>query len=85
VPKQSVSPPDASAPAIVHADADAAPARAIAVDPGQGREDEALPSMNPSLMEDLMPTDTLIVVASVIGAFAFFSVVVIFGDMTWKR
>jgi hypothetical protein len=41
--------------------------------------------MNRSLMEDFMPTDTLIVVAGVIGAFAFFSIVVIFGDMTWKR
>ncbi len=31
-----------------------------------------------------MPTDTLIVIASVVGAFAFFTVAVVFVDMTWS-
>ncbi len=31
-----------------------------------------------------MPTETLIVVAGVIGAFAFFTVAVVFVDMTWR-
>ena len=41
--------------------------------------------MKLSLMEEHMPSDTLIVVAGVIAAFAFFSIVVAFGDLTWKR
>jgi hypothetical protein len=35
-------------------------------------------------MEVLMPTETLIVVAGVIGAFAFFTIAVVFADMTWR-
>lgn len=31
-----------------------------------------------------MPTETLIVVAAVLGAFAFFTVSVVFVDMTWR-
>jgi len=31
-----------------------------------------------------MPTDTLIVVAGVVAAFAFFTVAVVFVDMTWN-
>lgn len=31
-----------------------------------------------------MPTETLIVVAGVIGAFAFFTIAVVFVDMTWR-
>jgi hypothetical protein len=40
--------------------------------------------MTASPMEDFMPTDTLIVIASVFGAFAFFTVAVVFVDMTWN-
>ena len=37
-------------------------------------------------MEDHdMPTETLFVVTGVLAAFAFFSAIVIFGDMTWNR
>jgi hypothetical protein len=32
-----------------------------------------------------MPAETLIVVTGVVAAFAFFSVIVVFGDLTWKR
>ena len=39
-----------------------------------------------SLMEEFdMPTESLIVVAGVFAAFAFFSVIVIYGDLTWNR
>lgn len=31
-----------------------------------------------------MPTETLIVLAGVLGAFAFFTVALVFVDMTWK-
>lgn len=31
-----------------------------------------------------MPTESLIVVVGVVAAFAFFSAVVIFGDLTWR-
>lgn len=31
-----------------------------------------------------MPTDTMIVLAGVVGAFAFFTAVLLFVDATWK-
>lgn len=31
-----------------------------------------------------MPTESLIVVTAVLAAFAFFSAIVIFGDLTWN-
>lgn len=31
-----------------------------------------------------MPAETVIVVSGVLAAFAFFSAVVVFGDLTWK-
>jgi hypothetical protein len=35
-------------------------------------------------MEEFMPTETLIVLAGVLGAFAFFTVSLVFADLTWK-
>jgi hypothetical protein len=35
-------------------------------------------------MEELMPTESLIVVGAVLGAFAFFTIAVVFVDMTWR-
>ena len=32
-----------------------------------------------------MPMENLIVLGGVVAAFAFFSAIIIFGDMTWKR
>lgn len=32
-----------------------------------------------------MPVENIIVLGGVIAAFAFFSVVLVFGDLTWKR
>lgn len=32
-----------------------------------------------------MPVENMIVVGGVLAAFAFFSAIIIFGDLTWKR
>lgn len=32
-----------------------------------------------------MPMENLIVLGGVVAAFAFFSAIIIFGDLTWKR